>query len=154
MPERGCLRHDDLINCTFSVSQFEPESEKTKRTFSVCASWSFPLFRSESDSESPEGARHGTATDPARVERKRVVGRDRREGGVEKGVWGGGNLDRIRSPVCAVATTSALFAREHIRFRLLSGIPERTGRLDQLHRQQTEVETRRRGCSSLAAAAV
>lgn len=82
--ERGCLRHDGLINYTFSVPQFEPESEKTKRTFSVCACWSFPPFRSESDSESPEGARHGTATGPARVERKRVVGRGRREGGVEK----------------------------------------------------------------------
>lgn len=85
----GCLRHDALINnYRFSASPFEPGSEKRekkRRTFSVCASWSFPLFRSESVSESPEGARHGTATGPARAERWEEKeggrGRGRREGG-------------------------------------------------------------------------
>lgn len=74
------------------MSQFEPESEKRERekTFSVCASWSFPLFRSESVSESPEGARHGTATGPARAERKRVVGREREASGREGSRRGGG----------------------------------------------------------------
>lgn len=94
---------------------------RKKKTFSVCASWSFPLFRSESVSESPEGARHGTATGPARAERKRVVGREREASGRE-GSRGGGNLDRIRSPVSAVATTGALFAR----LRLLSAAAPRT----------------------------
>lgn len=108
------------------MSPFEPESEKRERKqLSV-----FPLFRSESVSESPEGARHGTATGPARAERKRVVGSEREASGREGSRRrGGGNLDRIRSPVSAVATTGGLFAR----LKLLSEAaprtenPERTG---------------------------
>lgn len=100
--------------------------------FSFCASSSSPLFRSESVSESPEGARHGTATSPARAERNAWWEEKERQAGGVEGEWGG-ELDRIRSPVSAVATTGGLFAREHIRRRLLSSaapgseVPERSG---------------------------
>lgn len=57
------------------------KKEREKKKLSA-----FPLFRSESVSESPEGARHGTATGPARAERKRVVGREREASGREGGV--------------------------------------------------------------------
>lgn len=149
------LRHDDLINnYRFSVSQFEPKSRRWGgggvAAFSVCASWSSRLFRSESVSGSPEGARHGTATGPARAERNawwEEKKRGRREGGVEERrcVWGVGrggvDLDRIRSPVSAVATTGGLFAREHIGAGLLRSVPE--PRLDQRQQRQVEPPERR-----------
>lgn len=49
------------------------------------ASWSSSLFRSESVIESPEAARHGTATGPARAERNAWwEEKERREGGGER----------------------------------------------------------------------
>lgn len=127
------------------MSQFEPESGVVLvvvvggGAFSVCASSSSPLFRSESVSESPEGARHGTATSPARAREKRVVGR---EGEADGRGRGGGELDRIRSPMSAVATTGGLFAREHIRCRRLLARRSQSAaelRLDQ-RQQKEEVE--------------